>query len=115
MRISGSTTLPGTRITAFSTGTGGAGAYTINQSQTVSTATFDGAVSKLILEDPPLITATLGNIAAFRYVYLYNSSPTSPVNPLIGGWDYGEEVIMGPTDPSLFIDFNATTGVLQLG
>jgi hypothetical protein len=115
MRLAGAGITPGTRITALGTGAGGTGTYTVNQSQTVSTATISAGVSKLIITDPPLITASGGTIATFRYAYLYNSSPTSPVNPLIGGWDYGDAIIMTPTDPPLLIDFNATTGVLQLG
>lgn len=37
------------------------------------------------------ITAT-GNIATFRYVVIYNDTPTSPADPLIGWWDYGTGV-----------------------
>lgn len=34
-------------------------------------------------------TATTGGIAQFRYVVLYNTTPTGPVDPLIAWWDYG--------------------------
>lgn len=35
------------------------------------------------------ITASGGAIAQFRYVVLQNTTPTSPLDPLIGWWDYG--------------------------
>ncbi len=34
-------------------------------------------------------TASGGAIAQFRYVVLYNDTPTGPVDPLIAWWDYG--------------------------
>lgn len=43
------------------------------------------------------ITAT-GNVAEFRYVVLYNDTPTSPADPLIGWWDYGSAVNLTNTD-----------------
>lgn len=33
-----------------------------------------------------------GNVAQFQYVILYNDTPTSPADPLIGYWDYGSKV-----------------------
>lgn len=35
------------------------------------------------------ITASGGPIAQFRYVVLFNDTPSSPVDPLIAWWDYG--------------------------
>src|SRR5882762_1108404 len=33
-----------------------------------------------------------GSIATFRYVVLYNDTPSSPLKPLIGYYDYGTAV-----------------------
>lgn len=33
-----------------------------------------------------------GTVAQFQYVILYNDTPTSPADPLIGYWDYGSKV-----------------------
>ena len=35
-----------------------------------------------------------GAVATFRYVVLFNDTPTSPADPLIGWWDYGSGVTM---------------------
>ena len=35
-----------------------------------------------------VITAS-GAVAAFQYVVLQNTTPTSPLDPLISWWDYG--------------------------
>ena len=39
-------------------------------------------------------TASSGTIGPFRYVVLYNDTPTSPADPLIGWWDNGSEVTL---------------------
>ena len=40
-----------------------------------------------------VITAT-GAVATFQYVILWNDTPTSPLDPLIGYWDYGSGVTL---------------------
>ena len=34
-------------------------------------------------------TAETGSMATFRYVILYNDTPTDPADPLVSYWDYG--------------------------
>jgi len=44
-------------------------------------------------------TAAGGTIGPFRYVVLYNDTPTTPVvDPLIGWWDYGSNVTLQDTE-----------------
>jgi hypothetical protein len=53
MEISGSGVTAGTRITAFGTGTGGVGTYTVSASQTVASTTITGDLpSKITVECP---------------------------------------------------------------
>lgn len=52
-------------------------------------------------------TASGGGFGPFRYVILYNDTPTSPADPLIGYWDYGSSIslVAGETFKA---DFGAT-------
>lgn len=84
---------------------GGNAATQVSSSQTSGTY-------KLVLNDV-VFTASGGSIATFRYAVLYNDTPTSPADPLIGWWDYGTTVVV--TDGNSFtVDVSATNGVLQL-
>jgi hypothetical protein len=50
-------------------------------------------------------------MAQFRYAILYNDTPTSPANPLLGYWDNGSAVDLADGN-SFTVDFGAT--ILQL-
>mgnify|MGYP003576121050 CR=1 FL=1 len=52
------------------------------------------------------ITASGGPIGPFRYAILYNDTPTSPADPLIGWWDYGSAITLNDGEP-LHLDFGA--------
>ncbi len=68
---------------------------------------------KLVLADPATWTATTGTFADFRYAVLYNDTPTSPADPLIGFWDYGSTVSLGAGE-TFTVDLDQTNGVLTL-
>lgn len=68
---------------------------------------------KLILADPATWTASGGTIGPFRYAVLYNDTPTSPADPLIGYWDYGSAVTLAIGE-TFTVDLDGSAGVLTL-
>jgi len=88
-------------------------AYT-NLSARLVTVTSSGETSgtyKLILQD--LVLTASGSVATFRYVVLYNDTPSSPANPLIGYYDYGSNVTL-LTGETFTIDFDGSAGVFTI-
>lgn len=59
-----------------------------------------------------VITASGGAIADFRYIYIYNDTPTSPADPLIGVLDHGSTISLGDGD-SATLAWNAS-GIITI-
>lgn len=78
---------------------------------TTSSSSQTSGTYKLICAD--LVLTASGTVAAFRYVVLYNDTPTSPADPLIGWYDYGSDLTL-LNGETLTIDFDGTNGVLSL-
>lgn len=97
-------------ITELSTG----GGYTAGG---VSIGTITGAQTagtfKLVGGTDPVFTATAGGFGPFTYAVLYNDTPTSPEDPLIGYWSYGSAVSLNPGD-TFTVDLDQSAGVLTL-
>lgn len=79
---------------------------------TISSSSETSGTYKLVITDVTF-TASGGSIADFRYIVLYNDTPTSPADPLIGYYDYGATVTV-TNGNSFTTDFSASNGVLQL-
>lgn len=96
-------------ITQISAGNG----YTSGgTAATISSSAQASGIYKLVLADV-VFTASGGSIGPFRYVILYNDTPTSPADPLIGYWDYGSSVTLAAGE-TFTVDFDASNGVLTL-
>jgi len=77
------------------------------------TFTLDSAVAELIASDL-VITASGGTMATWRYPVLYDDTPSSPLDPLIGYLDVGSGISLADGQ-SRTLDFSATLGLLRLG
>lgn len=96
-------------LTEISAGNGyTAGGATV----TVSSSAQTSGTYKCVIADTTW-TASGGSIGPFRYVVLYNDTPTSPADPLIGYWDVGASITI-TSGLTFTTDFDGTNGVFQL-
>lgn len=85
--------------------TGGISVGTITGAQT-------GGTFKLTGGTDPVWTASGAGFTA-RYAVIYNDTPTSPADPLIGWWDYGSSVTLAAGE-TFTVDLDQTNGILTL-
>lgn len=78
---------------------------------TTTSCVQTSGVLKLLIVD--LVLTASGAVAAFQYVVLYNDTPTSPADPLIGWYDYGSALTLASGE-TFTIDFDGTNGVLTI-
>ena len=78
---------------------------------TTSSSAQTSGTYKLVCAD--LVLTASGAVATFRYVVIYNDTPTSPADPLVGWYDYGSDVTLANGE-TFTIDFDGTNGVLQI-
>lgn len=88
-------------------------AYTNLSSRTLAnvTSTQTSGTYKLSADDL-VLTASGGSVASFRYVIIYNDTPTSPADPVVGYYDYGSSLTLNDGD-TFTIDIG-TNGILTL-
>jgi hypothetical protein len=67
---------------------------------------------KLVCDDL-VLTSSGGSTGPFRYVVIYNNTPTSPLAPLIGWYDYGSAITLASAE-TLTLDFDGVNGLLTI-
>lgn len=95
-------------LTEISAGNGySAGGAATTMSDSTSSGTAKATAADVTF------TANGGSIGPFRYAVLYNDTPSSPLKPLVGWWDYGAALTL--TDGNQFVvDFDGTNGVFTV-
>lgn len=79
----------------------------------VDTSAQTGGVYRLTFTDPSALVASGGSIGPFRYAVLYNDTPTSPADPLIGWSDYGSSITLAAGE-RLNLEFGGPSGGLTI-
>lgn len=77
---------------------------------TTNTATDTGSVYRIAGTDITQ-SATGGNVATFRYAVVYNDTPTSPADPLIGYWDKGTAISLTTGDS---FTWDTSTAIIEI-
>lgn len=78
---------------------------------TISASSQSSGTFKLVVTDLTLTAS--GTVGPFRYVVIYNDTPTSPADPLIVYYDYGSSITLNNGD-TFTLDFDGTNGFFQL-
>lgn len=84
----------------------GGNGYTSGGADTQNTFSETGGTGTMTGVDV-VWTASGGTIGPFRYVVLYNDTPTSPADPLVGWWDYGSSITLADGE-TFTTDFGAS-------
>lgn len=94
-------------ITQIANGSG----YTTGGTATTMSSSTSSGTAKATGTDVTFTAS--GSVGPFRYAVLYNDTPTSPADPLVGYWDYGSNVTLASAD-TFTVDFDATNGILTV-
>ena len=81
--------------------------YTNLSSRTLTLASSSTSSGTYTADFNNLTLTASGAVATFRYIYIYDDTPTSPADPLVAHFDYGSAVTMANTE-TLDINFNAS-------
>jgi hypothetical protein len=85
--------------------------YTNCSSRVLTTNSSAQSAGTYSLGIANLTLTASGTVGPFRYVYVYNDTPTSPADPLIGYYDYGSSITLASAETFTF-DLTAVSNIL---
>jgi len=114
LKLALSNTLPVASNTLFAniTEIGAGNGYSAGGAAITITSSAQVAGVYRLIGNNVVFTASGGTIGPFRYLILYNSTPVSPLKPLIGWYDYGSAVTLNSGDAFTHA-FDGTNGILS--
>jgi membrane-bound ClpP family serine protease len=83
------------------------GGYTSGGNTITITSSAQSAGTYSLVGNDVVFTASGGTIGPFRYTIIYNDTPTSPADPLIGWWDYGSSITLNDGE-TFTVDYGAS-------
>jgi len=86
--------------------------YTNLSSRNLTTASSSQTGGSYTLVFNDLVLTASGAVGPFRYVVVYDDTPTSPADPLVGWWDYGSSITMANAE-TFTIDFTGAAITLS--
>jgi len=92
---------------------GGSGYVTGGATLTLVSSGQSSGIYKYIASAANPTWTSSGTIGPLRYVVVYDATPTTPLKPLLGFWDFGSSVTLNSGD-TFTVQLDATNGVYQL-
>jgi len=81
--------------------------YTNLSSRNLTTSSSSQTSGTYTLALADLTLTASGAVGPFRYVVIYDDTPTSPADPLVGWYDYGSSISLASGE-TFTIDFGAS-------
>ena len=82
--------------------------YTNLSSRNLTTSSSGQTTGTFLQLFSDLVLTASGAVATFRWVVIYNNTPTSPANPLTAYFDFGSDLTLASGE-TLTIDFTTST------
>jgi hypothetical protein len=96
--------------TEIATGGGYTAGGITNAGMTDSTSS---GTEKAVYGTNPVWTGSGGGFGPFRYVIVMDTTPTTPLKPLIAWFDYGSSISLNAGD-TFTVSFDGTNGLFQM-